>query len=126
MYKLDFFRLIVLPEHSFPQSTSIIVKVVKPAEHTTKQPDITYAPQLLTPICLITIWVIALFIFLPNIRKFSRHGKVAIFSLQQVPCKKCQFFVDNNYLRCAVHPSIVLTKQSLNCSDYCPKSSPKN
>lgn len=44
-----------------------------------------------------------------------------VFSLFQSPCRKCQFFDENNYLNCAVHPSIVLTNQAVNCSDYCDR-----
>lgn len=38
---------------------------------------------------------------------------------QQVPCSNCRFFDNNHYLKCALHPSIVSTKQALNCPDYC-------
>ena len=36
----------------------------------------------------------------------------------QVPCKNCQFFSNNRLLKCAVHPTTVLTERALNCSDY--------
>ncbi|MDF5723038.1 MAG: hypothetical protein PUP91_21705, partial [Rhizonema sp. PD37] len=39
------------------------------------------------------------------------------------PLNGYHFFNKNQYLRCAIHPLIVSTKQALNCSDYCPKSS---
>lgn len=39
-------------------------------------------------------------------------------SSEHIPCRECQFFKDNHYLRCAIHPSIVMTKQSINCLDY--------
>lgn len=40
------------------------------------------------------------------------------FSFFKSRCRKCQFFNDNNYLNCALHPSVVLTNQAVNCSDY--------
>ena len=39
--------------------------------------------------------------------------------VDKVPCKSCHFFATNPYINCAVHPSIVLTKQASNCTDYC-------
>lgn len=43
-------------------------------------------------------------------------------SFSQSPCRKCLFFSNNLYLKCAVHPTIVLTKEASNCRDYNPKS----
>ncbi|MCU0549953.1 MAG: hypothetical protein MUC48_11450 [Leptolyngbya sp. Prado105] len=37
-----------------------------------------------------------------------------------MPCRSCQFFSNNGYLKCAVNPSIALTKSAIDCSDYCP------
>lgn len=45
----------------------------------------------------------------------------SIWPVSQIPCKSCQFFAQNRYLSCAVHPFTVLTKQAKNCSDYCSK-----
>lgn len=36
----------------------------------------------------------------------------------QVPCKNCRYFSGNFYLKCAVHPHTVLTKEASNCADY--------
>ncbi|MBR8835915.1 MAG: hypothetical protein DSM106950_18315 [Stigonema ocellatum SAG 48.90 = DSM 106950] len=43
-------------------------------------------------------------------------------SLHKIRCKKCQFFSNNRYLKCAVQPGIVLTKEAENCPDYCPSN----
>jgi hypothetical protein len=40
----------------------------------------------------------------------------------QVPCRNCQYFSGNFYLKCAVNPSDVLTNKAINCSDYCPQN----
>jgi len=50
----------------------------------------------------------------------DRSNKMNISHCQQVPCGTCRLFNNNHYLKCAVHPSVVLTKQALNCSDYLP------
>ncbi|BAY24984.1 hypothetical protein NIES2100_47830 [Calothrix sp. NIES-2100] len=39
-----------------------------------------------------------------------------------LPCIKCRYFARNHYLKCAVQPSIALTKDANNCADYQPKS----
>lgn len=46
-----------------------------------------------------------------------------LISLERVPCRNCRFFSLNQYLKCAVHPSVVMTKQAIDCPDYCPKDS---
>jgi hypothetical protein len=43
-------------------------------------------------------------------------------SLNKVRCQNCRFYSNNRYLNCAVQPSIVLTKDAENCTDYCPKN----
>jgi hypothetical protein len=37
------------------------------------------------------------------------------------PCKSCQFFNNNNYLKCAVNPAEVLTAKAKDCREYCPQ-----
>ncbi len=34
------------------------------------------------------------------------------------PCRNCEYFDRNLYLKCAVHPNRVLTRQASNCIDY--------
>lgn len=52
--------------------------------------------------------------------KVARDNKRLLNSYRdkQAPCKNCQFLTNNRYLMCAVHPTTVLTKQAINCSDY--------
>ena len=35
-------------------------------------------------------------------------------------CSQCQYVGNNNYLKCALHPSIAFTEQAVNCKDYDP------
>jgi hypothetical protein len=44
-------------------------------------------------------------------------------TILQIPCKNCRFYSHNPYLKCATHPSIVLTEKAIECPDYCPKNS---
>ncbi|MUG94460.1 hypothetical protein F7734_19595 [Scytonema sp. UIC 10036] len=36
----------------------------------------------------------------------------------RIPCFKCQFFKQNQYLQCAVQPCLVMTKSASECPDY--------
>lgn len=39
------------------------------------------------------------------------------------PCQRCQYFHANTSLKCAIHPSTVMTEASDDCRDYQPKCS---
>ncbi len=70
--------------------------------------------------------ILAPFIFLvmTGVVIFHRHKLLQrvpkVNSSQEFICKKCRYFLDNNYLKCVVHPSTVLTKEAVNCCDYHP------
>lgn len=38
----------------------------------------------------------------------------------QLPCTQCYYFKRNLYLPCAVNPTVALTEQSRDCSDFQP------
>lgn len=40
----------------------------------------------------------------------------------KAPCQHCRYFSLNPYLKCTLHPSTVLTKQAIDCLDYCPSN----
>lgn len=47
---------------------------------------------------------------------------LSILPVSQIPCRHCRFFAKKNqYLRCAVRPFTVLTREAIHCSDYCGK-----
>lgn len=76
--------------------------------------------MLLGPFSFIMGWAI-LFVMLSKIGRSAREEiLVSIKHLHRVPCRNCRFFCNNPYLKCALNPSIVLTEQALNCSDYAP------
>ena len=39
----------------------------------------------------------------------------------QIPCKRCRFFSNNPYLKCAVQPIIAMTKEAIDFSEFRPK-----
>ncbi|MFL9452911.1 MULTISPECIES: hypothetical protein [Nostocales] len=43
----------------------------------------------------------------------------------RIPCFRCQFFKQNQYLQCAVQPSLVMTRSASECPDYLPQKGKK-
>ena len=86
--------------------------------HNIQIPDLALS---LAPLGFIFVWAIFLLLF-HKIRT-NADDKVCIKNkiLQKVPCKKCQFFANNHYLKCAVKPDTVLTEEAIDCSEYVPK-----
>ena len=110
------------------QTNLIAARVVRTTNETIK-PQIgirPYEPQAVASICLIIVWAIAVVIFLPGVWKFILNRKLTSNRRLQFPCKNCGYFQHNDYLNCAVHPSLVLTEQALYCTDYCAKRLTKN
>ncbi|MBW4571259.1 MAG: hypothetical protein KME31_25560 [Tolypothrix carrinoi HA7290-LM1] len=71
----------------------------------------------------IVAWVV-FFLMLSKLRTVVDNKIVFnINSLNKLPCHNCEFFCSNNYLKCAVQPSMVMTEEAKNCSDYSPKNS---
>lgn len=94
--------------------------------HNIQIPDLALS---LAPLGFIFIWAVFLLLF----HKIRSHTDDKIYLnskiLQKVPCKKCQFFANNHYLKCAVKPDTVLTEKAMNCGEYAPKKvsfPPKN
>jgi hypothetical protein len=50
--------------------------------------------------------------------RFGSHDKI--------PCRRCRYFSDNPFLKCALHPANTLTKQAIDCRDYCPHNKEKS
>ena len=62
---------------------------------------------------------VAIYAILP--KRVQSHS----FSLKlppKAPCQHCRYFSQNPYLKCTLHPSTVLTKQAIDCLDYCPSN----
>ena len=67
---------------------------------------------------LITVGWIFLFVIL-LFKKWQTTQDKTHSNLENLhPCRTCRFFANNHYVNCAVHPSLVLTKQAINCPDY--------
>jgi hypothetical protein len=100
-----------------------IVREVKLREETvneTKPPQFNTSDllMLLAPVGFIVGWTI-LFLMLSKIGIAARDEIFfTIKRFQKVPCRNCQYFTNNPYLKCAVNPGAVLTEEALKCSDY--------
>ena len=92
------------------------------ADLPTKTPPINEADitvlVLLFWITFLGIISLVLFKFCPKLGLARIRGLTSGL-FPPVPCRNCRFFANNQYLKCAVHPSTVLTAQATNCSDYC-------
>lgn len=92
------------------------------AESNETEPEVAFVPDYTLfwiPLGFMMVWIIIV-LMTSDFWTVARHGILSVKHLQQVPCKSCQFFKNNPYLQCAVHPSRALTAEAVNCSDYCP------
>ncbi len=120
MHNSELLRFYLSGKNSYNQITLIEAKVVQATDTTTKPPIGNTTYLLLAPICFMIVCGIVFFIVLYLCNVADKKDRIVTLNhFKQVPCRNCRFFKDNYYLNCAVHPSIVLTKEALNCSDYC-------
>lgn len=112
----------------FNQSKVMEIRLVEIQQETTQPKTVKLDEKVIPaglgyilPITTLTLWAIAAW----KISNALKHVKSKIEINRcswQTPCKNCKYFADNFYLKCAIHPSTVLTKEAINCSDYCPGS----
>ncbi|MBW4541896.1 MAG: hypothetical protein KME43_22535 [Myxacorys chilensis ATA2-1-KO14] len=82
---------------------------------------VTYdAALLLVPIGFVAIWA-TLVCVISDTWKLNHRKRNSLPSTAQLPCKKCSFFHNNPYVKCAVSPHLALTKDAADCSDFRPR-----
>ncbi|MCC5641607.1 hypothetical protein LC607_01260 [Nostoc sp. CHAB 5824] len=110
-------------------SHQITVNETKKDQGQTHELTITDITIFLSPVGFIISWMVV-FLILRKIREFLDYKMVLpAKGLHKLPCRNCSFYSNNHYLKCAVNPSIVLTEEAMNCSEYSPNkknSSSKN
>jgi len=74
---------------------------------------------LLVPVCFVSAWAIVLLLGW-SLWSAMRDTVVQSQQLHRIPCAGCRFFTHDYHLKCTVHPSIALTKDAIDCSDYTP------
>lgn len=73
------------------------------------------------PICFVFAWTIVLLVIW-SIASSLWVGITSVRQMHQIPCANCQFFTQNYYLKCPVHPSKALSDAAVNCPDYEPQA----
>jgi hypothetical protein len=92
-----------------------------PSDYQGSAPSSTFDGSLpiLVGFVIISTITISIYIFIP--KRVQQHS----FSLKYGPktlCPHCRYFNRNPYLQCSVHPTTVMTKETLDCQDYSPNS----
>ncbi|MDV2994583.1 MAG: hypothetical protein N4J56_004237 [Chroococcidiopsis sp. SAG 2025] len=87
------------------------IDVVNPAEYT----------GLILPVYL-AIAAGMLIIFQISRKREQSLTSDFLSRLHQIPCMNCHFYIMNPHLKCAVNPSVVLTRRAIDCPDYRPRN----
>ncbi|MCY7274799.1 MAG: hypothetical protein LH702_13980 [Phormidesmis sp. CAN_BIN44] len=75
------------------------------------------AALLMIPLCFVAIWA-AVVCVISNTWKPSRKEIERSRQTAQLPCKKCAYFSNNPYVKCAVNPQIAMTRSANDCGDF--------
>ena len=78
------------------------------------------AALLIIPLGFVAIWA-AVVCVLSNTWKPGRKETERTNHTTQLPCKKCVYFSNNPYIKCAANPQIAMTKAAKNCGDFQPR-----
>ncbi len=75
------------------------------------------AALLMIPLCFVAIWA-AVVCVISNTWKPSRKEIESSRQTAQLPCKKCAYFSNNPYVKCAVNPHVAMTRSANDCGDF--------
>ncbi|MDZ7960463.1 MAG: hypothetical protein RMY34_21710 [Aulosira sp. DedQUE10] len=115
----------VVAEDNLPQIMRNDVKYEQAKPNLTI-PDVAIS---LTPLALLISWIVFFLMLRKSQRRVDHKNFFIINGLKKVPCKNCKYYSSNHYLKCAVNPSLVMSEEAKDCSEYLPdksKFSPKN
>ncbi|NJR50985.1 MAG: hypothetical protein HC780_16805 [Leptolyngbyaceae cyanobacterium CSU_1_3] len=73
----------------------------------------------LVPICFVLAWAFTL-LTVWSIGSLVFSGVSRARQMHRIPCADCQYFTGDYTLKCTVHPSIALSEEAIDCSDYAP------
>jgi hypothetical protein len=111
-------------EESLRPTTSMSVQPAQPPSFDPNGDPPTSAldPILLVMISLILSSTIALLMGTLTwaYRRKTRPETSHFQQAYRKPCQGCKYFYPNTSLKCAIHPSIVMTEASDDCRDYWP------
>jgi hypothetical protein len=100
------------------QINLIVIQAANPFPHLSQQRleylDVAFFIVVNLAICsMIGVLICA------DIPKIWRYA-LRLDSSKQIPCRRCQYFNNNQFLKCTLHPAATMTKQAIDCRDYCP------
>lgn len=99
----------------------IIVSEAKPNSIKTEEVTINHPSE----VSLAIVFISGLVCFLMYSKRWraTREDVEELLEItsSQISCKRCRFFSNNPYLKCAVQPIIAMTKEAINCSEFRPK-----
>ncbi|MBW4439785.1 MAG: hypothetical protein KME10_00840 [Plectolyngbya sp. WJT66-NPBG17] len=104
-----------------PVTRTEIVQAPADRAPTASSPIAQDASLLLVPICFMAIWA-GVVCIIADTWKLNRKEVKTTRNLAQLPCKKCQFFSNNPYMKCAVNPHMAMTPDATDCSDFRSRS----
>lgn len=101
-----------------PLEITAVVSIERPESSDLRQDIADYHSFALLLGCLVSISLLILLGKYPNLVKatYQTLGD----EQESYRCRSCTFFDKNLYLKCAVHPNTVLTKEAMHCPDYWP------
>jgi|GEM_PF-4700861 len=73
-------------------------------------------------LCFPALWAVAVLLF--QLSKINWQNR-SLQRSKKIPCHTCQYFSNSSHLKCAVHPTLVLSKDAIDCSDYQKDENPK-
>ncbi len=101
------------------QSKSIAIQLANPVIDLSQQP--IKEPNMDAVTINLMIFSIISILICVNISKIWQYSSRAN-PCKKIPCRRCRYFSDNPFLKCTLHPVTTLTKQAVDCRDYCPHS----
>ena len=82
----------------------------------THQVQVPQGALILIPLCFAGAWAIA--VAISGMPKAPRQRRLSPKVYSKIPCRDCQFYSNNPYVRCAIRPADAMTEQAIDCSDY--------
>ena len=74
----------------------------------------------LQPICFGMAWTVVIALG-SNLFRLFRDGQQRLDTLHKIPCAHCRYFTDDVHLKCTVNPTIALSEDAIDCSEFQPQ-----
>ena len=72
---------------------------------------------IVVPLCFSIAWLLV-GIIAWSLWSALRDVTAQAQQMHSIPCANCQFFTNQHFLKCPVHPSTALSAEAINCPDY--------